>query len=436
MIDVEDQVREALRAAPVVDGPDHLALLAAVSRRSRRRQARAACAGAVALVVALVGGGAAVRSGREQSTLSSAAAPTLASSTWRSLPASPLSPRFQQQAVWTGHEVVVAGGCAAPDDGCSNRDAAAYDPRARSWRRISDLPAGDDALLVAAGEQVVLVSGSSSPRSWVWKPTEDRWRPLGPVPLAGVASSGTYLTWTGSEVLAVGQFGVRDGVEPARDGSSGPVARLDLASGRWTSGAAAPPLPVFGDAVWSGSELVVAGTASAGGSSTGRGVVAAYDPVADRWRQLPEPPLGPFGPAVGWSGSELVVVGFDAAGPAGTKDALPGPPHRAAALDLATGRWRALPDAPLPVRGQDRFREPVADGRLVLRGPDGQIVTLDPVSGQWSVGSAPPLPRFDAPMVWTGTDVVIWGGGTSGYMGQEASSCCTPVAGGEATPLP
>jgi len=436
MIDVEDRVREALRAVPAVDGAGDLArVAAAVDRRRRRRQVTGARAGALALVVALVGGVLVLRSGERSPGLATLAAPSVSTGTWRSLPTSPLSPRFQQQAVWNGHEVVVAGGCAAPDDGCSNRDVAAYDPTARTWRRIADLPSGEAALLVAAGEQVVLVSGSSSPRSWVWNGRGDRWRPLGPVPLSGVASSGTYVTWTGTEVLAVGQFGAGDGVESSRGGSSGAVARLDLASGRWSAGAAAPELPVFGDAVWTGSELVVAGVLGTGGASTGRGSIVAYDPISDRWRDLPEPPLGPFGPAVGWSGTELVVSGFDRS-PGAKADELPLPPHQAAALDVATGRWRKLPDAPVPVRGQDRYREPVADGRLVLRGPEGQLVTLDPSTGQWAVGSPPPLVRMEAPLVWTGTEVVAWGGGASEDLGGGGSSCCTSVAGGEATPLP
>lgn len=436
MIDVEDHVRAALRAVPAVDGPDDLALVAAVARHRRRRRARATRVGALALVMALVGGGLALRSGSGSQNMSTLAAPTLSSGTWRSLPPSSLAPRFQQQAVWTGQEVVVAGGCVRPDDGCSNRDAAAYDPVARTWRRIADLPDGGYALLVAVGEQVVLVSGSSSPRSWVWNRRDDIWRSLGPVPLAGVASSGTYLTWTGTEVLAVGQFGAGDSGDTSRGGSSGPVARLDLAAGRWSVGAAAPPLPIFGDAVWTGSEMVVAGVSSAGGSSTGRGGVLAYDPGADRWRELPEPPLGPFGPAVGWSGTELVVSGFDSPNPDAVKGPDISPPYRAAALDLATGLWRDLPEAPIAVHGQDRYREPVADGRLVLRGPEGQIVTLDPTSGHWSVGVPPPLVRLDAPLIWTGTEVVVWGGGTDEDLGGGNSSCCTSVAGGESTRLP
>ena len=434
MTGFEDQVRQALRAVPAVEGPDDVVVAAAVDRR-RRRHAMGLRAGALGLVMALVGGGLVLRSGEGSGDLS-VAAPTVSSGTWRSLPPSPLPPRFQQQAVWAGRELVVAGGCRGMPDDCRTRDAAAYDPAAHTWRRIADLPAGGDGVLVAAGDQVILVSGQSSPRSWVWSPDNDRWRPLGPVPLAGVASSGTYLTWTGTEVLAVGQFGAGDGEDGSRGGSSGPVARLDLASGRWRTGAAAPPMPIFGDAVWTGSELIVAGVLSASGTSTGRGVAVAYDPVADRWRQLPDPPLGPFGSAVGWSGTELVVAGFDTPPSAGEKAPLAAGRHRAAALDPTTGRWRELPDAPVPVRGQDRYREPVAGGRLVLRGPEGQLVTLNPTNNEWSVGSAPPLVRLDAPLVWTGGELVIWGGGTDEQLGQGSSSCCTPVAGGEATSLP
>ena len=56
---------------------------------------------------------------------------------WRTLAASPLSPRSGAAAVWTGEEVLIWGG---GQDAAG--DGAAYDPAADEWRTIRDSPLG------------------------------------------------------------------------------------------------------------------------------------------------------------------------------------------------------------------------------------------------------------------------------------------------------
>lgn len=73
------------------------------------------------------------------------------------------------------------------------------------------------------------------------------------------------------------------------------------------------------------------------------------------WRQLDPPPLtARSGAAIGWTGDEIVVVGGSTflcppgAGCAGPTE----PPFRdGAALDPASGAWRPIADAPMPVSG-------------------------------------------------------------------------------------
>src|SRR5688572_3445001 len=72
------------------------------------------------------------------------------SSTWQAVPASPLSPRTGALGLWTGDEVLLVGGSDAapcppsascvPPDVPPLADGAAFDPQARTWRRIADSP--------------------------------------------------------------------------------------------------------------------------------------------------------------------------------------------------------------------------------------------------------------------------------------------------------
>ena len=132
--------------------------------------------------------------------------------------------------------------------------------------------------------------------------------------------------WTGTELIVT-------------DGVSG--AAFDAANGTWRTIAPAP----FdgggqGDAVWTGTEMIVWGLfgPTASGSEG-----AAYDPTSDAWRRIPAAPIGDATRVV-WTGDELVVFGDDPSGliPAGAANM----PSAAAAYDPAADRWRRLADPP------------------------------------------------------------------------------------------
>src|SRR5262249_59218617 len=80
------------------------------------------------------------------------------------------------------------------------------------------------------------------------------------------------------------------------------------AANSWPTGPAAPAqAPLFGDAFWTGKQMIVWGYVSPGHLE---GV--AYDPATGKWSTLPASPLGRAGRdsmlAV-WTGRVLVVVG-------------------------------------------------------------------------------------------------------------------------------
>ena len=219
-------------------------------------------------------------------------------------------------------------------------------------------------------------------------------------------------------------------------GSSG-----DRGGTGWRAVAAAPLSGRFlPAAAWTGAEMLVWGGAGCQGACSGQGIRAhadgaAYNPTTDTWRSLPPSPLAArTGALAVWSGRELIVWG----GMVGERFVADG-----AAFDAAGNRWRSLPPSPLAGRlaapqgtvaqvpGVWTGREMVVwgEGAGVDR-PDPDLpagAAYDPVADRWRVlAPAPVAPRIAVP-VWTGQEMVVWGG-QSGSRYFDDGAAYDPVA--------
>jgi hypothetical protein len=137
---------------------------------------------------------------------------------------------------------------------------------------------------------------------------------------------------------------------------------------------------------------------------------------AGSWRRIAPPPIPPAGGlAAAWTGRQLVVWGGGAlpgAGEGGNWD----PSPAGAAYDPAADRWQVLPPAPVTAR---IGATAVWSGREVLfwggaAGHDAFFndgAAYDPATRRWR--PLPPAPvgaRSDHEAVWTGREMVVWGG--------------------------
>jgi hypothetical protein len=160
--------------------------------------------------------------------------------------------------------------------------------------------------------------------------------------------------------------------------------------------------------VWTGTEvLVIAGFKGQGCWKD----AAAYNPATNTWRRLPDPPQAGWGHPQGvWTGTEAIIWG------AGDGEHSP----VSMAYDPALDRWRRLPDGPLGIR---TFTSLVWTGTEVIAWGGYDISTpppyhaaadgaaFDPATNQWRRLAASPLSgRFAQGAVWTGTEVLVWGG--------------------------
>jgi N-acetylneuraminic acid mutarotase len=209
--------------------------------------------------------------------------------------------------------------------------------------------------------------------------------------------------------------------------SYGDGARYNPSTGTWTaiSSTNAPSARRSHSAVWTGTEMIVWG-----GSAITQGTPFAdggrYNPATNTWTALPSTgaPSGRFGHSAVWTGTHMIVWagGFQSTGSY----------NDGARFDPATSTWSPLPGTPPGARrdhsavwtGTEML---VWSGSTIQAGGGGypDVVAYDPVAGAWTTlattGTAPSS-RFTHAAVWTGSEMLIFGGAVSstGTLGDGA----------------
>lgn len=451
MIDLEtdDGLREAFNAiasweAPASDEGDAQQgpVLVSLSRRPRPPRRRPGLlVGAAALMIVTIGVALLFREPAEPIAA--------ASGSWSPMETSPLEPRFDPISLWTGTELLVWGGHDAAGEELF--DGAAYDPTLDRWRRIADFPfdyerrtgssVGNDSGWYRRhgvpsawfdGEAVFKVDTGEEPWSWdlvAYDPDADAWRILDGARFdqlptdalemrSGTATvqSPTGLVSVGGELVVFGWHSLRNefgwttftprttawsefsGIpgsgelygfntinhEPVlvdgqflttlRSGGSAddslPLGyTVDLSTGDITTVAA----PVR--AMW-----IELADLSTGGDVVGTTIsddltherfAAHLDPASGQWRLLDEPPSGPHadqgGRLVAAGAPTFYLGGFELSSGLGGFTSS----SAALALDAAGDEWHRMPDAPID------------------------------------------LSRTGHVAIWTGDEVLIWGGATT-----------------------
>jgi N-acetylneuraminic acid mutarotase len=348
-----------------------------------------------------------------------AAAPASAdagrSGVWQTLPGAPVAPREAVVSVWTGTEMIIAGRITRQTSGGVKRTnvAAAYEPASDRWRRLA--PAGRTGSFLGYAAvwtgREMLLWGQGTREAFV--PATGRWRRLPGSRYLSVHDGFGLVAWTGRELIGWGGGCCGDAFDDGvaynpRTNRWRPLPRSPLAGSQHPIGA------------WTGRELIVlVGDFDADGKPWPARLAraAAYNPATNSWHRLPALPETRSGANVVWDGRELLVVG--GTGPASSGK--PPPPARVGfALDPAAARWRKLP----PLESGRVGAAAVWTGRrLLLWGgrtnspaaarpaipPDG--LAYDPRTNRWQ--ALPPAPlagRVDPTAVWTGRQLLLWGG--------------------------
>ena len=333
---------------------------------------------------------------------------------WAALPASPLSPRTEAHAFWTGERVLVIGGsdgqpcppnadCAMPV-GPPLTDGAAFDPSSGEWAEIAPapLPLGHLSGAVLSDVLYVFVQGlepAPGRRGFLaYHVADNRWEELDAPPVPGV---------TNLELVAAGDLLVA--YHPSQESGVSPDLLYDPATGEWTDLPVDPLAPSFDrSAVWTGRELLLVGVEVVPNPNSARPSlyrIAGLDLASASWRQLPDSEVLGWNPTWFWAGDRLINPSIGSADGGQVNNWGRAFPF-GGILDPVSGAWSPLPDTPavanvyqgLSVGGPEFL---VSSEGFVLHAP-----TL-----KWAPLTKPRVgEEAGAASVWAGDRLVLWGG--------------------------
>jgi N-acetylneuraminic acid mutarotase len=374
-----------------------------------------------------------------------------ATDTWSTTPvtdATP-SPRTDHAAVWTGDEMIVWGGLSFPDSETARYlgDGAAYDPGTDSWRPLSvqngpSPRAAHTAVWDDEGDRMI-VWGGFDPDAYLgdgslYDPLTDSWTPMvADDPEAPAPRAFHTAVWTGSEMIVWG------GLDTDSFFQSG--GRYDPGTDDWqpTSTAGAPEARVGQVSVWTGDEMIVWGGSV---NETALGTGGRYDPATDAWTPTTDtgaPPARDFHAGV-WTGDEMIVWGG--------RELQQDPPvyyDTAFAYDPAADTWSESA-APEPPFGRQSHTAVWTGGEMIVWGgvddfgPTATGGRYDPSADSWedtALTTSAPLAQPDPAGVWTGSELIVWGGSSidfgildSGSRFDPATNTWTPIESAPDTP--
>jgi N-acetylneuraminic acid mutarotase len=249
---------------------------------------------------------------------------------------------------------------------------------------------------------------------FIYDPRLDRWRPMS---MEGAPSGRSQMAaaWTGQELLVWGGWSDQ-GLCPNTGGAYNP--RTD--SWRELPVAGAPIGRIEPACIWTGREMIVWGGLLAGerhATATG----ARFDPEKQQWTPLPEkdapPPLR--GHQAVWTGEDMIVWG-------GANLDESWPVNRGlnvgARYSPARNAWSELPRA-AAIQGRIYHCAAWTGSEVLIWGGGDQEnglastgASLDPEHAVWKIVDSTdgPAPRSLATAVWAGNGLLIYGGSTGG----------------------
>jgi N-acetylneuraminic acid mutarotase len=363
-----------------------------------------------------------------------------ADDTWSPIAMSPIA-RSDHRAVWTGTEMIVWGGYGDPIVGYGFlNEGGRYNPATDKWMPMSAGPeVTSNAMAIWTGQEMVTCDGRYDPATDRWRaanilcgpavwtgnevivwdgtngsrynPTDDSQTPVTSVGAPSPRAKFT-LVWTGSEAIVWG------GVDP----TSAPLntgARYSPDNDTWVSTSIGDgvPTPRFRHAaVWTGTKMIVWGRQFPDYEPGGR-----YDPSSDSWSPMSTngAPEQTRSPTAVWTGTEMLVFGggIDASGSSNVRGR----------YNPVTDVWNQITAQGVPSRRSLHTAVWTGKELIIWGGKDegsGRGVALntggryEPLSDSWIPTSvSAPVDAFftGASGVWTGTELIVWGGYDPAY---------------------
>jgi len=332
--------------------------------------------------------------------------------TWFAISTSPLHGRYGHSAIWTGESMLVWGGYYHLNYFLN--DGAMYDPVADTWEMISSSGAPVGRLrhtAVWTGEEMIVWGGEhagggqTTNTGGIYDPTTDSWTPISLVN-APSAREMHSAVWTGEEMIVWGGCSTVFCTEVFNDGG-----RYDPVTNTWTPIPAAPGWVKprnFHQAVWTGDRMTIWG-----GTTDPQGL--SYDPNSNTWMPIStiNAPTPTYQGTGVWTGQEMIVWGGCTVF---TTTPCPSYVNSGGRYNPATDTWTPVTTVGAPLARWTHTA--VWTGQeMIIWGGCGDAcydtgASYDPETDMWA-----PLDRTNAPTarsnheaVWTGEAMIVWGG--------------------------
>ena len=336
--------------------------------------------------------------------------------------------RAYHTAVWTGNEMIIWGGFNSSGD----LDTGwRYNPSTDSWTATSTnlAPVGREFhTAVWTGSEMIVWGGLDTNGSVLntggrYNPSTDSW--------TATSTTNTpinrYLhtaVWTGSEMIIWGGY--------FYDGSSHYLntgGRYNPSIDSWTatSTSGVPDGRYGHTAVWTGSQMIVWGGI---GSSALLNTGGRYNPGTDSWTPTSTtsaPAVREWHTAV-WAGSEMIVWGGEN---------LSSSLNTGGRYNPSTDNWTATSTTGAPTGRRSHTAVWTGSEMIAWGGTQGTGVVIvlntggryNPSIDSWTATSTTgaPASRVYQTAVWTGSQMVVWGGADStSYFNTGGRYCAQP----------
>ena len=317
--------------------------------------------------------------------------------------------RLSPTAVWTGSEVIIWGG-AYGEFGTDT--GGRYNPATDSWAPTSTVNAPSSRqghTTVWTGNEIIVWGGTDNNNTLLntggrYNPVTNSWSTTSTSNAPAPRQSHTAV-WTGGEMI------VWSGGDFAGSIFFNTGGRYNPNTDSWTatSTANAPTARSRSAAIWTGNEMVVWGGANA---STAFDTGGRYNPSTDIWAatSTPNVPTGRFNHAAVWTGSELIVWG-------GNNIDYTQLFFTGGRYNPSTDSWTPTSTANVPSARLYHSGVWTGDSMIVWGGIDGTALNTggryNPATNNWTATSTTnaPVGRILHSAVWTGSEMIVWGGG-------------------------
>jgi len=343
--------------------------------------------------------------------------------------------RAVHTAVWTGSDMIVWAG------GNTNylNTGGRYNPDTDSWTATNTTDAPTARIYHAAvwtGTEMIVWGGYGYPQGSLnsggrYNPSTDNWINTGYNNAPASRQSHTAI-WTGSEMIVWGGAGCPY-VGCFLNGGGRYIPSID----NWTatSTASAPSARAIHTAVWTGNEMVVWGGVDDFGSALTGG---KYNPGSDSWTatSATNAPSARSSHTAVWTGSEMIIWGgvsgnvqLDTPGrfnsnpdgpPTPTPTPTPLPPlNTGARYNPDTDSWIATSTTNAPAGREGHTAVWTGREMIVWGGTGCHLDCLLSTGGRYNPGSDSwtptnvtnsPVPRTNHTGVWSGAEMIVWGG--------------------------